>query len=260
MIPFYKYQGAGNDFILFDHMQGIVLQDTSVENIARLCDRRFGIGADGLMLLEPHPEYDFYMRYYNSDGRPSSMCGNGGRCIAAMAKRLDYIKDETRFLAVDGPHQARITADDWVELEMMDVKAVEKVLDGYFLDTGSPHFVQWHDSISAINVDEDGRTLRQHENFAPGGTNVNFVCGKPEQLQIATFERGVEAETLACGTGVTAAAIVAVSRSGEVGTFDIPVKAKGGDLAVKLTYDGEQFSNVWLCGPATYVFSGQMPI
>ncbi len=256
MIPFYKYQGAGNDFILFDHLQGPVLQDTSVENIARLCDRRFGIGADGLMLLEPHPDYDFYMRYYNSDGRLSSMCGNGGRCIAAFAKRLGYVQEETHFLAVDGPHRARITADNWVELEMLDVATVEEVLDGYFLDTGSPHFVQWRSEIASVDVDNEGRILREHDQFAPGGSNINFVCGSANQVEIATYERGVEAETLACGTGVTAAAIVAVVRSGERGDFTVPVQAKGGQLEVKLSYDGNIFKHIWLCGPADFVFSG----
>lgn len=258
MKPFYKYQGAGNDFILFDHLNGPVLKDTSVENIARLCDRRFGIGADGLMLLEPHEDFDFYMRYYNSDGRPSSMCGNGGRCISALAKRLGHVGLETSFLAVDGPHRARITSDDWVELEMQDVASVEQVLDGYFLDTGSPHFVQWRDDLQGVDVDTDGRNLRNDQLFSPGGANVNFVCGSESLLDIATYERGVEAETLACGTGVTAAAIVAVARSGKTGDFTIPVKAKGGKLEVKLNFDGNSFSNIWLCGPATFVFEGEI--
>lgn len=258
MKSFYKYQGAGNDFILFDHLAGRVLEDTSQERIAQLCDRRFGIGADGLMLLEPYQDYDFYMRYYNSDGRPSSMCGNGGRCIVAFAHRLGYISEEVRFLAVDGPHRARITGKNWVELEMHDVVEVEQVLDGYFLDTGSPHLVQWRDGIAKVDIFTEGRQLRKHEHFAPGGTNVNFVCGSAEQLQIATYERGVEAETLACGTGVTAAAIVAVQRSGKQGRFDIPVQAKGGKLSVKLNYDGQRFSNIWLCGPAEFVFQGQL--
>lgn len=254
---FYKYQGAGNDFILFDHLQGSVLLDTSVENIALLCDRRFGIGADGLMLLEPHPEHDFYMRYYNADGRLSSMCGNGGRCIAAFAKHLGYVGKETHFLAVDGPHRAKITSENWVELEMLDVTTVDQVLGGYFLDTGSPHFVQWQEDLQGINVELEGRNLRNNDQFAPGGSNINFVCGGMNQLNIATYERGVEAETLACGTGVTAAAIVAVVRSGKTGEFTIPVQAKGGELAVKLAFDGTSFHDIWLCGPAHYVFNGE---
>ena len=258
MIPFYKYQGAGNDFILFNHLEGELLEDTSQEYIARLCDRRFGIGADGLMLLEPHAEYDFYMRYYNSDGRLSSMCGNGGRCIAAFAQQLGYVDKGAHFLAVDGPHRAKLTRPNWVELEMLDVASVEEVLDGYFLDTGSPHYVRWQEAIDATDVDKEGREWRLHAHFAPGGTNVNFVCGDVSQLAIATFERGVEAETLACGTGVTAAAIVAVVRSGKTGDFVIPVRAKGGALEVKMHFDGTHFSQIWLCGPAEFVFEGQI--
>ena len=258
MKQFHKYQGAGNDFILFDHLNGQVLEDVSQERIAQLCDRRFGIGADGLMLLEPHDEYDFYMRYYNSDGRPSSMCGNGGRCIAAFALRLGYVGNDVHFLAVDGPHKAMITKPDWVELEMHDVAKTDLWLHGSFLDTGSPHLVIWRDEIDTNNVFIEGRALRNNEHFSPDGTNVNFVCGSVEALQIATYERGVEAETLACGTGVTAAAIVAVQRSGKQGQFEVPVQAKGGQLSVKLHYDRERFSNIWLCGPAKYVFQGQL--
>ncbi|MEL6657100.1 MAG: diaminopimelate epimerase [Bacteroidota bacterium] len=258
MKTFFKYQGAGNDFILFDHLNGQILEDVSQENIAQLCDRRFGIGADGLMLLEPHDEYDFYMRYFNSDGRLTSMCGNGGRCIVAFAERLGYIDKEVLFLAVDGPHRAKITRPNWVELEMNDVVHIDAVLSGYFLDTGSPHLVQWRDEIESVDTFAEGRLLRNNDHFAPGGTNVNFACGSSEALQIATYERGVEAETLACGTGVTAAAIVAVQRSGKQGQFEVPVKAKGGGLAVKLHYDGQRFSNIWLCGPADFVFQGQL--
>ena len=258
MIRFYKYQGAGNDFILFNHLEGQVLTDLSQGNIAHLCDRRFGIGADGLMLLEPHPEYDFYMRYYNSDGRPSSMCGNGGRCIVALAKRLGYVHEDVHFLAVDGPHRAKLREDNWVELEMHDVEQIGAVLDGYYLNTGSPHLVQWRDEIDSVDTFAEGRSLRNDKYFAPDGTNVNFVCGSTHQLQIATYERGVEAETLACGTGVTAAALVAVQRNGETGEFEIPVKAKGGNLSVKLVYDGQRFSDIWLCGPAEAVFQGEL--
>lgn len=225
-----------------------------------MCDRRFGIGADGLMILEPHADYDFYMRYYNSDGRPSTMCGNGGRCIVAFAHQLGYIGKEVQFLAVDGPHRAKIIREDWVELEMLDVGQVEEILGGYFLDTGSPHLVQWRKEIDTVNTFQEGRQLRNNPHFKPGGTNVNFVCGDLSQLQIATYERGVEAETLACGTGVTAAALVAVARSGQTGQFAIPVQAKGGALQVKFHFDGTRFSDIWLCGPATFVFRGETEV
>lgn len=257
-IPFTKYQGAGNDFVIINHMEGPVLRDLSVERIAALCDRRFGIGADGLMLLEPDADYDFRMRYFNSDGRASSMCGNGGRCIAAFAHRLGYTGDRITFIAVDGPHQAKIVDENWVQLEMNSVDEIKQVLEGSFVETGSPHYVEWVDRVDSVDVNGRGRKLRHDATFSPDGTNVNFVSGNLEELQIATFERGVEAETLACGTGVTAAAMVAVGRSGETGTFTIPVKVKGGNLEVRLRFDGKTFSDVWLCGPATYVFDGEI--
>lgn len=252
-----KYQGAGNDFIIFNHLDGSLLKDLSVDNIARLCDRRFGIGADGLMLLEPHSEHDFQMQYYNADGHPSTMCGNGGRCLVAYAHRLGVIGGNTTFNAIDGLHAAKVISADWIELSMLEVTEIEAVLSGCFLQTGSPHYVQWVDDIQAINVDGQGRSLRQHATFAPGGTNVNFVAGSIDGLAIATYERGVEAETLACGTGVTAAAIVAVQRSGKTGSFVVPVQAKGGKLEVRIEYDGFSFKP-WLCGPATFVFAGEV--
>ena len=258
-LPFVKYQGAGNDFVIVNHWSGPVLTDLSAASIARLCDRRFGIGADGLMLLERDPDYDFRMVYYNADGHPSTMCGNGGRCMVAFAHRLGLIGAQTTFRAVDGPHRAHLTQPAWVELEMTPVTAVTPLLDGHFLDTGSPHYVAQVARLDAIDVDEQGRTLRQRPEFAPGGTNVNFVTGTADSgLTIATYERGVEAETLACGTGVTAAALVAAQATGRLGDFTIPVSAKGGALAVRLHYDGTQFSQIWLCGPAVFVFAGEV--
>lgn len=257
--PFVKYQGAGNDFIIVNHLEGVVLTDLSVENIARLCDRRFGIGGDGLMLLEPHPELDFEMKYYNSDGRPSTMCGNGGRCLVAYAFKLGVIGKETTFHAVDGVHRAIVERPDWIQLEMGKVDKIETILNGCFLDTGSPHYLEWHDDLTTIDVDAQGRALRNNETFFPGGTNVNFINGDINGLTIATYERGVEAETLACGTGVTAAAITAVQRKGKPGQFTVPVQAKGGALEVKVDYDGSVFSS-WLCGPATFVFAGEISV
>lgn len=256
-LPFVKYQGAGNDFIIFNHVDEPVLTDLSPENIARLCDRRFGIGADGLMLLEPHAQLDFNMRYYNADGHPSTMCGNGGRCLAAYAYRLGIIGKETTFLAVDGEHHATVNRPDWVHLSMRTVTEIETPPEGYFLQTGSPHYVQWVADPKEVNVAKEGPRLRYHARFQPGGTNVNFVTGDTNGLTIATYERGVEAETLACGTGVTAAAIVAVQRRGETGRFTVPVKAKGGNLAVIVEYDGTTF-RPQLCGPATFVFAGEI--
>ncbi len=255
-IPFYKYEGAGNDFILINQLGGEVLQSHEPTFIARLCDRRFGIGADGLILLCPHPEFDFEMVYFNADGRASSLCGNGGRCITAFAHFLGAIGTAAHFLAIDGPHRAKVVRADWVELEMLPVEKVEESPDASFVDTGSPHWVQAVASLDGFDVVTEGRRIRYSERFRERGTNVNFVCGDASQLQIATYERGVEDETLACGTGVTAAAIVAAKNSQRTGEFNIPVSAKGGDLSVRLHYDGRRFSNIWLCGPAKQVFQG----
>lgn len=254
--PFHKYQGAGNDFIMVDAMRGPVLKDRSPECIARWCDRRFGIGADGLIILEPHPDLDFTMVYFNSDGRPSSMCGNGGRCIAAFAQAQGYIAGACTFMAADGAHRALLPRPRWVELEMQAVRQVERGEDYFLLDTGSPHYVTYVEEPGAVDVPTRGRNIRYSERFRAEGVNVNFVCPRGEGLAIGTYERGVEDETLACGTGVTAAAITAVLRKGATGDFEIPVYAKGGDLSVRLHYDGVEFTNIWLSGPAEKVFSG----
>lgn len=257
-IPFHKYQGAGNDFVIIDQSKTHYLDHDDQERIARLCDRRFGIGADGLILLESHAEADFRMVYFNSDGRESTLCGNGGRCIVAFAYSLGLIRAETRFWAIDGLHQARVVRPDWIELEMQTIHEVEQQQDFCYLNTGSPHYVQSVSSLDHLDVEQEGRRIRYSDRFAAEGTNVNFITGDAEGLQIATYERGVEGETLACGTGVTAAAIVSALQSGKTGDFTVPVKAKGGDLQVRLHYDGQSFSNIWLCGPAVQVFQGQI--
>lgn len=256
-IPFVKYEGAGNDFIIIDLKQTeLTTNDLTKEIIEKWCDRRFGIGADGLMLLVDHPEYDFEMIYFNSDGQTSSMCGNGGRCIAAYAYRTNRVGGEMSFWAIDGVHRATVQKENWIELEMHPVKEITSVLSGFFLDTGSPHYVEQVASLNDVDVFEAGRKYRNEECFSPGGTNVNFVCGDTAVLEIATYERGVEAETLACGTGVTAAALVAIYKSQQKGAFEVPVIAKGGSLSVRGNYDGANFNNIWLCGPADFVFEG----
>lgn len=257
-IPFSKYQGAGNDFIIVDQSKITYLDPTDRERIAHLCDRRFGVGADGLILLETHPAYDFRMVYFNADGRESTLCGNGGRCIVAFAHALGLIGKEAHFWAIDGAHRARLIRTDWVELEMLAIHEVEQQQDFCFLNTGSPHYVQFVPTFDQLDVDREGRRIRYSDRFAAKGTNVNFITGDVEGLQIATYERGVEGETLACGTGVTAAAVVSALQSGQTGDFSIPVQAKGGHLQVRLHYDGQSFSNIWLCGPAVHVFSGQI--
>lgn len=260
-VRFHKYEGAGNDFVLIDDRENVLREQLNQAVIARWCDRHFGIGADGLMLLRSHPDFDFEMVYYNSDGAPSTMCGNGGRCIVRFARQLGIHREEYHFLAVDGPHRARLLPEG-VSLEMQNVTTVEELSSGAFqLDTGSPHYVSFVDSCGAVNVPERGRAIRQSATYAAEGINVNFVeQSGADELSIGTYERGVEDETLACGTGVTAAAIAASIRTGIAPntSFHWTVRAKGGQLAVRGHYDGRQFTDVWLEGPATYVFSGEI--
>jgi len=258
MVTFYKYQGAGNDFLLLDNRKR--QHNVAHHQIKALCDRRFGVGADGLMLLEDHPAADFAMRYFNSDGNEATMCGNGGRCIVAFANKLQLIDQSTTFMAVDGLHKAVLKEGHIVSLEMQDVKSITTHPEGYFLDTGSPHFVQFienpmeHDEVVRL-----GRKLRYHKLFAPGGTNVNFVLPANDALHVWTYERGVEDETLACGTGVTAAAISAHKHL-NTDKNSFPIKARGGDLHVTFTPEKEHYNNIWLTGPATFVFEGQIDL
>ena len=255
---FYKYQGAGNDFVVIDNRDEHFDGD-NVELIASICDRRFGIGADGLMLLQAHPEHDFVMRYFNADGREASMCGNGGRCIVAFARKLGLIGNKTRFLAVDGIHEADIYKEDLVNLKMQNVPEVEIGEDYFYLNTGSPHFVQFSDNIDLIDVVQEGRQIRNSERFVAEGTNVNFVQLHDKGIKVYTYERGVEDETLACGTGITASALCAAIKTGkDEGSF--PVQAKGGQLEVSFKRSGNQFTEIWLKGPATFVFEGTIEL
>lgn len=256
---FYKYQGTGNDFILFDNRYGQI--NLTSEQIHTLCDRRFGIGADGLMLLELEPGLDFKMVYFNSDGNQSSMCGNGGRCIVAFAKHLKIIDDKTRFLAVDGIHEAVIEADGRVSLKMQDVKEMEVGNDYFYLNTGSPHYVKQVESVEQYEVFNEGKKVRNNERFFEEGTNVNFIEKIDNHLFVRTFERGVEAETFSCGTGVTAAALVAGYKGISNSKNNCIIKTLGGILEVTfekvLDYN---FYNIWLKGPAEMVFSGKVEI
>ena len=255
MIPFVKYQGTGNDFILIDNR--IAGLRPSREAVARICDRHFGIGADGLMLLEHSAEGDFRMVYFNSDGGESTMCGNGGRCIAAFAASLGLAKeDSVRFAAADGIHRAQLLKDGRVALEMTPVKGIERG-DGFcVLDTGSPHFVQWVEDVMQRDVHREGRAIRHWEEFEPKGINVNFAQLIGDKgLSVRTYERGVEGETLSCGTGVAAAAIAATAES--TGSFTVPVETPGGRLVVSFTKTGpDEAVDVVLTGPAVFVFEG----
>jgi len=257
---FYKYQGAGNDFILidnrlqqFDHHQP--------ELIARLCDRRFGIGGDGIMFLQVKEAFDFEMVYYNADGKPSSMCGNGGRCIVAFARFLGLIEKETTFLAVDGPHYAKISeSGDWVSLQMINVDTINRDGDAFVLNTGSPHYVALAENLEHKNIYQDGFVIRNNPVYQQDGININFVEPVKDGYFVRTFERGVEDETYACGTGVTAVALAMAKHKNQTGTVFTPIKVLGGDLSVKFNYNGTTFSDIFLEGPAVQVFSGEILI
>lgn len=257
-IPFVKYHGAGNDFIMIDGRFNQAFHSNDVDRIQAMCTRRFGIGADGLIMVQPHSDYDFEMLYFNADGRPGSMCGNGGRCAVAFAHELGLVDVECRFLAVDGPHQAKLINPEWVELQMIDVHEVESIASAYFLNTGSPHFVQFVENLEQIEVFKKGREIRYSERFNQEGTNVNFVEVKDGSLFIGTYERGVEDETLACGTGITAAAIANFLRKPILANTNINVIAKGGKLNVRFEVEHGKFKNIWLNGPAKRVYEGKI--
>ncbi len=252
---FSKYQGAGNDFIIIDNRDHSV--NLTQKQIANLCERRFGVGADGLMLLENHPKLDFNMRYFNADGNEGSMCGNGGRCLAAFAKSLSIIGSKTTFNTIDGAHKALIKQKDIVALQMQDVKDVLKIDKNYFVDTGSPHYVIFTRNIKDIDVFTEGKKIRNSKHFAPKGTNVNYVEINDHKLFVRTYERGVENETLSCGTGVTATAICAsVKLKSAKDSYDI--STRGGVLNVTFQKQpNNAFTNIWLTGPAKFVFKGE---
>ena len=254
---FYKYQGTGNDFIILDN-RNWSYTTLSTERIKALCDRRFGIGADGLMLLNTRTGFDFEMKYYNADGRESSMCGNGGRCLVKFAYDLGMHKSTYRFSAIDGVHEAEIQDDGIVNLKMQDVTEVKEYHGDYILNTGSPHYVKIVSDVMDIDVFQKGMDIRYSADFSMEGINVNFVeQKKPDEIIVRTYERGVEDETLSCGTGVTAAALVCFHN--EMGYNDVTVITKGGKLVVRYDRTGEDcFQNIWLCGPAMKVFEGDL--
>ncbi len=253
---FYKYQGTGNDFVLIDNRDNqFDKNDTNL--ISRLCDRRFGIGGDGLILLENDKISDFAMVYYNSDGNQSTMCGNGGRCIVAFAKRLSIIEDQTTFSAVDGLHFASIE-NDIVSLQMSDVNEIDVQQQYTFLDTGSPHHVELVENLQVYNVVANGSKIRNSDLYGTAGSNVNFVEKKDEaQFYLRTYERGVEDETFACGTGATAAAI-AMHKIGKTKSSVIKLNVKGGELSVSFNEKNGLYSEIFLTGPATFVFKGEI--
>ncbi|MGZ5211323.1 MAG: diaminopimelate epimerase [Kaistella sp.] len=254
-IEFYKYQGTGNDFVMIDNRD--IQFPKERELVAKLCDRRFGIGGDGLILLENDDNADFKMVYYNSDGNESTMCGNGGRCLVAFAHFLDVFEDRATFIAVDGLHEAEIN-NGIVKLKMIDVAEIKKDGDDAVLNTGSPHFVQFVKDVEHYKVYEQGNRIRNSATYREEGINVNFAeeIGENE-IFVRTYERGVEDETFSCGTGVTASALVYLKDKNH---STVNVKVLGGTLKVYAEQNGDSFRNVWLEGPAKQVFKGKINI
>lgn len=255
-INFYKYQGTGNDFIIVDNrLFKIGKNDT--KQIAHWCDRRFGIGADGFILLENHPKYDFRMVYFNADGNESSMCGNGGRCITAFANFLKIIDNNATFEAIDGVHHSIIEGES-VKLQMQNVNTISTYENHVFLDTGSPHHVAMHKNLQAMDVKREGSTLRNSELYKFQGCNINFVQKQSDNLfSVRTYERGVEDETLSCGTGVTAVAL-AMHATNKTTQNLVTLQTQGGNLKVSFDKTSNGYENIWLIGPAQQVFKGEL--
>jgi len=250
---FYKYQGTGNDFVIVDNRNEFFPKKDN-QLVAQICDRRFGVGADGLLLLENHPSADFKMVYYNSDGNLSSMCGNGGRCISHFAKFLGIISEKTTFEAVDGMHEA-IVEKNWVSLKMNNVESVNVSENFTFLNTGSPHHVELVSDLQDFDVFTNGRSIR-NKIYGKEGANINFVEHNDAAIfSVRTYERGVEDETFSCGTGVTAVAI-AMFETGKTSENKIQLKTPGGELQVRFEKVGSAYKNVYLEGPAIQVFKG----
>jgi len=255
-IDFCKYQGTGNDFIIIDNRDNKFPKEDN-NYIKELCDRRFGIGADGLMLLEDSISFDFNMVYFNADGNLGSMCGNGGRCIVRFAEFLDIFNKKTTFEAIGKTYYARVD-NDLVSLKMNDVEEIELHPDHIFLNTGSPHHVKFTENVSALNVKNIGEKIRYASPYLESGTNVNFV----EQVnnntfKVRTYERGVEDETLSCGTGVTAVAIA--SHVAKKSTENrIKLQTPGGTLEVSFDLEDNNYRNIVLKGPATFVYKGSI--
>lgn len=254
-IQFCKYQATGNDFVLLDNRDQS-FDGLNQESIALLCDRRFGIGADGLMTLNNKEGYDFEMKYFNADGAPGSMCGNGGRCIVAFASRCGIDQDEYKFLAYDGDHLAKKISDG-VSLKMNDVAEIRHDGDAVVLDTGSPHYISFVKDVEGVDVFNRGKGIRNSDKYISKGINVNFVEQvDADTIYVRTFERGVEDETFSCGTGVTASALASATDAN--GRFEFRIKTKGGKLSVSFDKGEDGFKNIWLTGPADFVFSGEI--
>jgi diaminopimelate epimerase len=263
LVNFSKYEGTGNDFIIIDNRKKI-FEGKNFSLIRKLCERRFGIGADGLLLLNASEKYNYNMQYFNADGNLGSMCGNGGRCLVAFAKRLGLINEGAIFDAIDGIHYARIEKYDEknfnanINLKMNNVKNIERGNGYSFLNTGSPHYVKFMHDPEKVDVITEGRKIRYSDRFRDEGTNVNFISVKSDNIYIRTYERGVEDETFSCGTGAVAA-VLAVGDKGLLnGKNKASLITKGGILSVSFEKGANGFENVFLEGPATFVFDGEI--
>jgi diaminopimelate epimerase len=257
-INFYKYQGTGNDFIMINNTSGEV--KLSDKQVVALCDRRFGIGSDGLILLNKHPEHQFEMDFYNPDAS-KSFCGNGSRCAVAFAHYLGLIKEDCSFMAIDGAHKAKIDASkNWVQVKMLEAGLPQIFEEDLFLYTGSPHYLKFCDNVDEVSLLAEGSKIRYSEPFKPAGTNVNFVELISNAIKIRTYERGVENETLSCGTGVTAAALGSAYKHKL--NSPIKVQARGGELLVSFKFNSktQKFEDIWLQGEAKQVFKGKISI
>ena len=257
-VSFFKYQGTGNDFVMIDN-RNKEYDDLSIEQIQLICDRKFGVGADGLIKLNLKAGFDFEMDYYNSDGS-KSFCGNGARCTTAFAYQLGLRSDEYSFFAIDGEHQASIDNNGIVSLKMNDVSFIDKINVDYFTHTGSPHYVRFVENIEKTDVYNEGRSIRYSDRYKAEGVNVNFVEQKADYYFVRTYERGVEDETLSCGTGVTACALVIAQKNDIAAPFEIPIKTLGGDLSVKAKKENNLYSDIYLIGPAKFVFHGEIHV
>ncbi len=255
-IHFHKYQATGNDFVIIDNRE--TKFSLTKEQIARICHPKFGVGADGLMLIENHPSLNFHLEYFNSDGS-QSLCGNGCRAAVQFASQLGLVNGSAKFTAFDGPHAAEILPDRNVRLKMADVSECQTIGEDFFINTGSPHYIKFVTGINNYLVFDEGKKIRYDQRFQPGGTNVNFVeLQDANTIFVRTYERGVENETLSCGTGITAAALAA-SLKGY--SSPISIKTLGGALTVEFkSSQAGTFHDIYLIGPAKMVFKGQLEL
>jgi len=254
VIQFQKYQGTGNDFVLIDNRSGLFPAE-NLSVIQRICHRKYGIGSDGLILIEKDEDTDFYMNFFNPDGS-KSYCGNGSRCAVHFARAIGMIGDKCSYQAIDGVHQGVLMENGVVSTSILPVHQIEPLGNDVFINTGSPHYIVFCKDVDVVDIISEARKIRYSLAFSPSGTNVNYVqLVNGNQIKMRTYERGVEDETLSCGTGVTAAALSVMQLDGT-----ISVETKGGMLSVSARKSSTGFEDIWLTGPATLVFKGEFNI